>query len=70
MRMYAIKDQLDGFTPPIPFTTDEIAIRWFLTMKETNVDIKHNPDHYTLYYLGDYDKEEGEFINDKREINV
>lgn len=70
LKMYAIKDRLDGFITPIPFGNDEIAIRWFLTMLDTNVDMKANPADYTLWYLGEYNKEEGEFKNDKREIHV
>lgn len=70
MKMYAIKDRLDGFTVPIPFGTDEVAIRWYTTMMETNVDMKHNPSDFELWYMGTYDKEKGEFTNDQRTINI
>lgn len=66
-KMYSNKDELSGFLPPIPFTNEEMAKRYFKTLMETNTDMLHNPEDFNLYYLGTYDTESGTFIMDKTE---
>lgn len=68
MRMYAIKDRLDGYITPIPFVNDEIAIRWFETMAETNTDMKYNLKDFSLWYMGEYDKDTGIFTSELKEV--
>lgn len=68
MRMYAIKDRLNGFTVPIPMDSDEIAIRWFTTMEEANTDMKFNKNDFSLYLMGFFNKDTGNFESDVKEI--
>lgn len=70
MEMYAIKDELDGFTTPIPFGNEKIAIRWYLTMQETNVDMNHNKENFSLWYMGTFNKNTGEYNADLKEVNI
>lgn len=70
LEMYSIKDEADGFTPPIPLTSERVAIRWYLTMRETNIDMKTNPNDFTLWKIGEFDKDDGTWTEDRREIDV
>lgn len=61
--MYAIRDRLNGFTPPIPINDDEIAQRWFREMVHTSTTMKLSPSDFDLWHLGTWDSETGETIN-------
>ena len=49
MKMYAIKDELNGFTPPIPMMSEEIAKRYFKDQYEGNVTIKNSPKDFSIW---------------------
>lgn len=68
MEMYAIKDRLTGFTTPIPLSNDEVALRWFKELTETDTSVRVSPDDYSLYHMGTYDSETGEYTNDIKEV--
>lgn len=68
MPMYGIKDRLTGFTSPIPLSNDEVALRWFKELTQTDTSIKVSPDDFTLYFLGEFDTEKGTLTADVREV--
>lgn len=70
MMLYAIKDKLDGFTAPIPFGDERVAIRWYLTMCEQNIDMAHNRDDFELWYMGEFEKNTGEIKSDLRKVEL
>ena len=59
--MYAIKDELSGFTTPIPFIDCENAKRYFRTQLEDNIYMKYNKKDYSLWYTGLFDEKDGIF---------
>ena len=58
-KLYSIKDELEGYTPTIPFTKEEIAIRYFRTHLEKTPLMEANPGDYSLWYIGTFDNETG-----------
>lgn len=61
-RMYAVKDEMSGFTYPIPITNDRDAKAWFQERMESTKLMRDNPGDFNLYYLGTFDTESGTFI--------
>lgn len=60
--MYAIKDEMSGYSYPIPLPNDRDAKGWFQDrMKESRV-MRENPQDFNLYYLGTFDTESGTFV--------
>lgn len=69
LRMYAIKDELNGFTSPIPFNNDEIAKRYLKDQYESNPTVKNTAKDFSIWYLGEYDTELGRMLpNDNKLI--
>lgn len=62
LKMYAIKDELNGFTTPIPFNNDDIAKRYLRDQYECNPTIKNSPKDFSIHYLGEFDTELGRMI--------
>lgn len=54
-KLYVIKDELEGYHAPVPFRSEELAKRWFITIIEGDAYIKANKKDYSLYYLGEFD---------------
>lgn len=63
LNMYAIKDELNGFTCPIPLNNDAIASRYLKDQYETNPTIKNTPGHFSIWKVGEYDTETGIFAS-------
>ncbi len=59
LSMYAIKDELNGFTTPIPFPNDGIAKRYLLDQVKENPTIKNSPKDFSIWYIGEFDSELG-----------
>ena len=49
LEMYAIKDELNGFTTPIPFMKEELAKRYLKDQYETNPTVKNSPDDFSIW---------------------
>lgn len=62
LKMYALKDELNGFTSPIPFTNDEMAKRYLKDQFESNPTVKNSPEDFSVWYLGEFDTELGHMI--------
>ena len=65
MKLYSIKDRLNGFIPAVPFAIDEVAQRWFKEMLQENTTMKLSPDDFTLWYIGEFNTETGEFTDNE-----
>lgn len=63
INIYAIKDELNGFTTAIPFPNDETAKRYFREQKKENLSVKITPEDYSIWKLGEFDNETGETKN-------
>lgn len=63
LAMYAIKDELNGFTTPIPFMSEELVKRYMKDQYEGNPTIKNNPEDFSIWHLGEYDTETGIYEN-------
>lgn len=61
LNMYAIKDELNGFTCPIPLNNDKIAARYLKDQYDTNPTVKGSPEHFSIWKVGEYDSETGFF---------
>lgn len=68
LNWYSIKDELaEVFFAPILFDNDDVAIRYFsafINNKENEV-VFQNPQDYTLYKLGAFDKSTGDLAANK-----
>lgn len=59
MGLYAIKDDLSGFTPPIAVQDDKMAKRYFKTQLELNPMMKQNPTDFSIWQIGWYHTKKG-----------
>ena len=70
MKMYSLKDRLNGFTTPIPLASDEVAERWFMEMRTENITVKLNPQDFELWYMGEFDTETGVMTDNENRKEV
>ena len=70
MRLYSLKDRLNGYTPPIPFAMDEVAQRWFKEMMSENTTVKLSPDDFSLWYMGEFNTDTGELTDNENRKEV
>lgn len=59
LQFYSIKDELNGFTPPIPFPNDEVAKRYFKEMCAENITMKHSPQDFSIWHIGEFNIKTG-----------
>ena len=59
MLLYAIKDNLNGFIPPVAAPNELSAKRWFAHELKHNTFYADNKGDYDLYYLGKYNIKTG-----------
>lgn len=59
--MYSLKDELNGFTVPIPLSNDAIAARYLKDQYETNPTVKNSPQHFSIWKMGTFNTETGAF---------
>lgn len=61
MQMYGLKDELNGYTTPIPFMNEELAKRYLKDQYKSNVTVKNSPEDFSLWHMGEFDTETGEY---------
>lgn len=59
LTMYAIKDELNGFTSPIPFMNEELAKRYMKDQYNNNPTIANSPEDFSIWKTGEYNTETG-----------
>lgn len=64
LEMYSIKDELNGYTTPIPIMSKELAKRYFKDQVIGNVTMKNSPKDFSLWKMGTFDTEAGNYINE------
>lgn len=64
MALYAIKDELNGYTSPIPFMNEELARRYLKDQYMTNPTVKNTPEDFSIWILGTLDTETGQIESD------
>ena len=62
LNMYSIKDELNGYTCPIPMISEEVAERYFKDQMIGNVTMKNSPKDFSLWKMGTFDSECGTFM--------
>lgn len=62
LKMYAIKDELNGFTSPIPFMSEELVKRYMKDQYFGNTTIKNSPKDFSIWEVGTWDTESGTFV--------
>ena len=65
LTMYAIKDELNGFTCPIPIVSDEIAERYFKDQMIGNPTMTNTPKDFSLWKVGEFDSDTGLYTNNE-----
>lgn len=68
LKIYAIKDELNGFTPPLPLPNNEIAKRYLKDQYNENPTIKNSPKDFSLWYIGEFDTELGRMIPNEKKL--
>lgn len=64
--LYSIKDKLVGYTGPLMFKDDKVAIRWFEQKCRQMKDTEYSDNkYYDLYLVGQFDPETGEIVTPK-----
>lgn len=70
MEMYSIKDELNGYTTPIPMQSEEIAKRYFKDQYLGNPTVKNSPEDFSIWHMGTFDTETGEYTQTKQSIKL
>ena len=65
LHMYALKDELNGFTAPIPLPNLEMAKRYLKDQALSNPTVSNTPEDFSIWFIGDYDTELGRMIPDE-----
>lgn len=56
--MFAIKDELSAYAMPLPFESDETAIRYFKYQCQTGI-MADSPKDFSIWNIGTYETEKG-----------
>lgn len=64
LKLFCIKDELNGFAPPIPLQNQMVAKRYFREMLQENPTMKLEPKDFSIWEVGDFDTETGELNGD------
>lgn len=70
LKCYSIKDELNGYTTPIPMTSDDVARRYFHDQLKDNICMKNQPADFSVWYLGEFDTETGAMVADEHTIRL
>lgn len=60
INLYAIKDVLNDFAPPVVMPNHESAKRWYEDMKVNNPTIGNNEEDFSIHFIGTMNTETGE----------
>lgn len=70
MTLYALKDELNGFTSPIPFMNEELAKRYLKDQVMTNPTVKNTPEDFSIWKLGEFDTETGAWTQSNKGVEL
>lgn len=63
LEMYAMKDELNGFTTPIPFISEDVAKRYLKDQVMGNPTVKNSAEDFSMWKIGTWDGESGTFMS-------
>lgn len=58
-QMYCIKDELSEYAAPVITESEAQAKRYFRHTVETTKMMKDNPEDFSIWYVGEFNSEEG-----------
>lgn len=70
MTLYALKDELNGFTSPIPFMNEELAKRYLKDQVMTNPTVKNTPEDFSIWRLGEFDTDTGAWTQSNKSVEL
>lgn len=70
MALYSLKDELNGFTSPIPFMNEELAKRYLKDQYMSNPTVKNTPEDFSLWKVGEYDTELGHITPEEQPVLI
>lgn len=70
LECYSIKDELNGYTIPIPMVNDAVAKRYFHDQLKENICMKNQPADFSLWYLGQFDTETGAMTSNEQTLRL
>lgn len=70
LKCYSIKDELNGYTVPIPMNSDEVAKRYFHDQLKDNICMRNQPADFSIWYLGEFDTETGAMESNDKTIRL
>lgn len=62
LTMYCIKDELNEFTPPIPFLSEEIAKRYLKDQVIENPTVRNSKKDFSMWKVGTFETKTGTMI--------
>ena len=62
MEMYSIKDELNGYTTPIPMVNEKVAERYFKDQILGNPTMENSKEDFSIWKMGTFDSESGTFM--------
>lgn len=62
LTMYCIKDELNGFTAPIPFMSEELSKRYLKDQVMGNPTIGNSKKDFSMWRVGTFDTDTGTMI--------
>lgn len=68
MKLYSIKDELVGFTPPIPLPSDTVAKRYFMDQLIGNPTMKNSPKDFSIWAMGTFETHSGRIKSKEPEL--
>lgn len=68
--LYAVKDELSGFTPPVVCKDTDNAIRYFRYKVNTEEMLKQNPEDFSIWEVGSFDTDKGTVVGSGEPILV
>ena len=68
MKMYSIKDKINGYTIPIAYPNHESARRHFEIEWKRNPVLMYSPEDFYMAYIGEFDDQTGIYENKREEI--
>lgn len=68
LEMYSIKDELNGYTVPIPILSEDLAKRYFKDQILGNPTMKNSKEDFSIWHMGNFDQETGVYQSENPKL--
>lgn len=68
LEMYSIKDELNGYTVPIPILSEDLAKRYFKDQILGNPTMKNSKEDFSIWHMGIFDQETGVYQSENPKL--